>query len=117
MNFNKNKEIIYRKLYEMKNHPTAEEILIELKKEYPNLGIATIYRNLANLIEEKRIIKIESNSFKDRFDATIENHYHAECSVCGKIKDIKAHITYEIENNIKVNSIEVKIKYICNGCL
>ena len=117
MNCNKNKEIIYKKLYEMKSHPTAEEILIELKREYPNVGIATIYRNLNQLIEEKRIIKLESVHFKDRFDATIKNHYHAECSKCGKVEDINAKLDIEIDDNIKIEEMEFKVKYTCNECM
>lgn len=116
MNLNKNKEIIYKKLYDMKSHPTAEELHNELKKEYPRIGIATVYRNLKYLLNEKRIIKIEAPNFKDRFDATISNHNHARCIICSKLEDINIDFNFKIKEDIKLVKIDVSIKHICSEC-
>lgn len=116
MNLNKNKEIVYKKLYEMKNHPTAQEILLELKKDHPRIGIATVYRNLNTLLEEKRIIRIESTNFKDRFDATISNHNHARCVKCNRLEDVNIDFNFKIKENIELVKIDVSIKHICSEC-
>lgn len=116
MNFNKNKETIYKKLDELKTHPTVYELYEELKKTHPNIGIATIYRNLGKLLDEKRIIKISSPNEKDRFDATIKNHHHARCIICGHLKDINMDINFKVKEDIKLVGIDVSVKYICEDC-
>lgn len=116
MNFNKNKEIIYRKLDELKTHPTVYELYEELKKTHPNIGIATIYRNLAKLLEERKIIKISHPNEKDRFDATLKNHHHARCIVCGNLKDINMEFNFKVKEDIKLVGIDVSVKHICENC-
>ena len=49
--FSKQRELILNSLKSRKDHPTAETLFWDLKKEMPNLGIATIYRNLQNYKE------------------------------------------------------------------
>jgi len=47
----KQREAIVRVLKRTSSHPTAEWIYEEVKKEIPNIGLATVYRNLRLLKE------------------------------------------------------------------
>lgn len=72
-------------------HPSAEWIYEEMKKEYPEIGLATVYRNLKILLEQNLIFKVDVGDGIDHFDAGIEvPHDHAYCKQCGKILDIPA---------------------------
>ena len=62
--YSKQRELILESLRHRKDHPTAEKLFIDLKKTMPELGIATVYRNLTDLCEDGQISKIKSkNSF------------------------------------------------------
>lgn len=84
----KQREAIINSLKNRKDHPTAEELFLDLKNKMPEIGIATIYRNLQNLYQDGEIIKIKTRDGIDRYDGNIEPHIHFECVKCGKVSDI-----------------------------
>ena len=86
--YSKQRELIINSLKNRTDHPTADMLYIDLKKEMPNLGIATVYRNLVELCEEGVIIKIKSKNGPDRYDGNTMPHIHFECEKCGEISDI-----------------------------
>ena len=53
----KQREIVYDALMQL-YHPTAEEVYEYLRGAYPTIGRATVFRNLAVLAEEGRIVKL-----------------------------------------------------------
>jgi len=57
-------------------HPTADWIFEQLKNEFPDLSMGTVYRNLNILIDLGFAKKIEYGSTFDRFEANITPHYH-----------------------------------------
>lgn len=116
MNYNKNKALIYDVLHELKNHPTAEEVHDVMKTINPKIGIATIYRNLNELLEDGKIVRIQRPYMKDRYDATVEHHYHSECEKCGSVEDVNVDAKINLKDEIDVKSIELKIKHLCKKC-
>lgn len=125
--YSRQRELIIKSLQARTDHPTAEMLYEDLKKEIPEIGIATIYRNLAELCEEGTIVKIKSHGGKDRYDGNIMPHIHFECNNCFEIEDI---FLYEedikkfdneikkIANKIKAEptSSQVMIKGLCKNC-
>ena len=69
------------------DHPTAEDIYFSLKPEMPALSLATVYRNLAQLESDGKILRIESGTTK-RFDGNTNLHYHLSCLGCGGVYDV-----------------------------
>lgn len=70
-------------------HPTADDILQELKKTHPNIAIGTVYKVLDAFVENGIINKITSRSDKMRYDANTEYHHHLHCTETDKIVDYK----------------------------
>jgi Fur family transcriptional regulator, peroxide stress response regulator len=70
-------------------HPTANWLFGKLKKEFPNLSIGTIYRNIGILVQQGLIGRIAFGSTFDRLDANVTEHYHFICETCGAIIDLK----------------------------
>lgn len=83
-------------------HPTAQWVYEQLIKEFPNLSMGNVYRNINILVEQGLIKKIDFGSTFDRFDANISRHYHFVCETCGSITDL--HIPYDPGLDNKVNS-------------
>ncbi len=86
---------------EMHRHVTADQIYTFVKEKYPSIGRGTVYRNLGILVEEGKVRKVEVPDGSDRFDFTLENHYHVECVKCGEIFDVDMDVISELEKRIR----------------
>lgn len=99
-------------------HPTAEQVFMEMKANNPKIAQGTVYNNLNALVDEGRIIRISEPGFPDRFDNTTR-HDHMVCIKCGRLTDVKLpDFTEEIEHNSgeKIISYDLRIRYICPEC-
>lgn len=99
-------------------HPTAEQVFMEMKANNPKIAQGTVYNNLNALVDEGRIIRISEPGFPDRFDNTTR-HDHMVCIKCGRLADVKLpDFTEEIERNSgkKIISYDLRIRYICPEC-
>ena len=74
---------IYSYLCGTKEHPSAEMIYIDLKAENPNLSLGTVYRNLNQLEEIGRVVRVTTVNNHERYDANCDDHVHLVCSKCG----------------------------------
>ena len=84
----------------MEGHPTADWIYSQLKGEFPNLSLGTVYRNLNVLMEQGLIRKIDFGSTYDRFDANTGPHYHFICEECGAILDLELPVDRSLEERV-----------------
>lgn len=69
------------------DHPSADQIYLEVRGEDQKISRGTVYRNLNLLVEnnEVRHVKIPG---VDRFDWRTEPHYHLLCTGCGNVCDV-----------------------------
>ena len=81
------RELIYQKLVETDEHPTAEMLYQWLKPENPNLSLGTVYRNLNLLAEEGVIVRMPFPV--ERYDARTHPHPHFRCKACGRVYDME----------------------------
>jgi Fur family peroxide stress response transcriptional regulator len=81
-------------------HPTADWVYEQLKGEFPNLSMGTVYRNLKILMDQRLIKKIDFGSTFDRFDANIGPHYHFVCERCGAIIDLELPIDESLNQRV-----------------
>lgn len=86
--FSRQREAIKRYLQSTSSHPTAELIYENVKKEYPNISLGTVYRNLNLLVEQGEILKLSCDDDKDHFDANTAPHHHFYCRCCRKVSDL-----------------------------
>ncbi len=70
------------------DHPTAEDVYQGVQKEFPNISLATVYRNLTLLADLGEIRRIAVGDGPDRFDARVAPHNHFSCSRCGRLIDL-----------------------------
>ncbi len=82
------REAVLQVLSQKGYHPTAEEVLAEVRREVPNVSLGTIYRNLDQLCDSGVIWKIPLSDGPCRYDGNREDHLHALCPVCGSIRDV-----------------------------
>ena len=79
---------VYEELSGRYDHPSAESLYESLKKPYPSLSLATVYKTLQTLHEMGMVARVDSPTARARYDAIVETHHHAVCTGCGKIEDL-----------------------------
>lgn len=125
--YSKQRELILESLQNRTDHPTAEILYLDLKKELPSIGIATVYRNLVELCEERKIIKIKTEEGIDRFDGNILPHLHFACDNCHQLQDIFLceEEIQDLESKMKqyaemieasLGETQIAMKGICKQC-
>lgn len=92
LKYSRQRESILNFLENRKDHPTADTVYANLRKEFPNISLGTVYRNLSLLADIGQIQKIVTGEGPDRFDYTVNPHYHFICTECGNVLDIDVAI-------------------------
>ncbi|EOT22469.1 hypothetical protein C805_03318 [Eubacterium sp. 14-2] len=108
MKYSRQRESIREFLADCCEHPTAETVYMNVKKEFPNISLGTVYRNLSLLTELGEIRKISTGIGPDRFDGNTSPHYHVLCTGCGSVMDLKMENIDHI-NIIAGNEFEGRI--------
>ena len=88
LKYSRQRESIKNYLANTTEHPTADLIYMHVKREFPNISLGTVYRNLNLLTDLGEAIKITSPDGGDRFDGNLTPHNHFYCKECGKILDL-----------------------------
>lgn len=69
-------------------HPTIEKLYEDIKKDYPSISLATVYKNLNSLLDYGIAVEINTPNQKARFDIYEKPHIHIVCEKCGSIVDV-----------------------------
>lgn len=118
MRYSRQRESLVELLCSTKSHPDAQWLYEKLRKEYPNISLGTVYRNLRQLTEMGEILELRYGD-SSHFDGDISPHYHMRCSLCNKIIDIpKESISIEIktENGFRIDAVDISLGGICRAC-
>jgi Fur family transcriptional regulator, peroxide stress response regulator len=79
--------MVLRALYEMNNHPSADQVLEFIRRTNPHMGTGTVY-NILEVFADKGVIKrVKSEKGILRYDAIRESHHHLYCTDTEKIED------------------------------
>ena len=87
--YSKKREAILGLLRSTTEHPGAEWIYLRLKADYPDLSLATVYRNLNQFKEQGLILSLGAVNGVERFDANTTPHVHFVCDSCSKVLDLQ----------------------------
>ena len=78
---------IYEAVVNLRNHPTAENIIDFIKINHPYISVGTVYKVLNTFVENKLLRKVKSEKDIMRYDAIMEHHHHLYCMDTDKIED------------------------------
>lgn len=123
LNYSKQREAIYNFLMTRKDHPTAEVVYQNVRKDLPNISFGTVYRNLGVLSETGQIRKLQGAGNVDHFDADTSPHSHFICNCCSKVDDIFGELDTDIDKEAsklydgQITMHDIYYFGICKECL
>jgi len=113
------KELVFKVLSTSEGHLTASEVYERARKEIPNISLGTVYRDLNELFDEKRIGRFTPAGASAIFDKTPQAHGHLVCAECGNVSDIHDP---NLEENLmhltsgRLISADLTVEYVCEKC-
>ena len=107
-------------------HLTAEEIYDEVKKNCPEIGLATVYRTILLLEEIGVVSKLHLNDGCSRYELVhsdeTHRHHHLICNICNDVIEVQDDLLEDIEESIekeykfKILDHALKFYGICKKC-
>lgn len=105
-------------------HPAADWIYRELKVQYPDLSLGTVYRNLNQLCERGLLRRVGVVDGQERYDGMIAPHSHFVCNRCGVILDLPEHspgqdwlVSAGVQYGFQAEGCEFTVHGLCRDCL
>ena len=102
-------------------HITVEELFEQLKKEFSNISLATLYKNI-NAMSEKTLIKeVKVPHSKNMYEITKEDHAHLLCNSCNSFVDIEVAFEPLVEevkakSHYKIEHTDIVLSGLCPSC-
>lgn len=96
LKYSRQRESIKSCLMARHDHPTADDIYLKIREEYPNISLGTVYRNLNLLVEIGEIQRLCCGNGADHFDGDTTPHYHFVCRNCGAVEDLPMSVSEQL---------------------
>lgn len=122
MKYSRQRETILNSVLWHLDHPTAEAVYMDARKDIPNISLGTVYRDLNDLVEAGQIKRVQIPGSGDCFDKELKEHNHVVCEKCHKIFDVPSSSIESINKLVAENlgfqimSNDLIFKGICKDC-
>ena len=123
-NFSRKREAILNALRNTDAHPTAEWVYRQLKPEYPDLSLGTVYRNLGRFQETGQAVSLGVIGGYERFDGDTSPHAHLVCEGCGAVVDLwqggpspEELAAVAKEAGCRIHGVSVAFTGLCPECV
>ena len=96
LKYSRQREAIKEYVMTRMDHPTADDVYMNVRQEFPNISLGTVYRNLTLLSDMGELLRLRVGDGVDRFDGATHPHYHFVCQECGSVEDLNIPIMSDI---------------------
>jgi len=102
-------------------HISVREIFEKIKENFPSLSLATVYKNINAMMENRFINELKIVGQENKYELVKEHHSHLICRECGHIEDVKID-TSRLEKSIPsetgfaVEESSVQFFGLCRTC-
>lgn len=118
----KKRDAILELMRGTKTHPSADWIYQNIREQYPDMSLGTVYRNLNQLREEGVVKSVGVVDGQERFDAFTHPHSHFVCNHCSSVIDLPNCVSQEVISSLSEEygfveqSSELHVYGLCAGC-
>lgn len=96
----KQRQIILDAVRARCDHPSADQIYLDVRTKDDKISRGTVYRNLGILSTAEEISNVKVPA-ADRYDSRVDRHYHIYCTGCGKTFDAPLDYHAEYDEQVK----------------
>ena len=82
------RQLLFRLLHGNESHPSAEALFAVASAQMPGISLRTVYQTLTDLASMGELQILTFGAGPQRFDPNVSEHHHAECEVCGRLRDV-----------------------------
>ena len=79
---------VYDVILEKRDHPTADDIFLRVRKKLPKISYATVYNCLETFVDCGLVKKINLDRSSSRYCPNLSPHAHFKCTDTGNIIDL-----------------------------
>lgn len=79
---------IYKALLQVPDHPSPDAIYQVVRKTYPSISLATVYKTLDRFEKSGLVSKVNPLHETARYDPKVEHHHHLVCTECKHVEDL-----------------------------
>ncbi len=115
---------IVKILAKSQGHPSVEDIYDRIKRDFPTMSLATVYRNIVLIKSIGEVLELGFPDGSNRYDGnTPTPHPHVICVKCKKIVDPNIDSLDEIKNEVasvtdfKILNHRLDFFGICSHCM
>ena len=115
---------IAKVLAKSKGHPSVENIHHQLKKDFPTMSLATIYKNILLINSLGEVLELGFPDGSNRYDGKKPYpHPHVICIKCKRIVDLDLDSLdamqkeVALETNFKILNRRLDFFGICSNCM
>lgn len=84
------REAVHAVMWDMRTHPTADEIYHAVQKRVPRISLATVYKALEAFEESGVCLRLAQEDGPARYDIRVDEHHHLKCVGCGRLTDVES---------------------------
>jgi len=109
---------VFQIVCRLNNHPTAENIIRNIRESHPNISVGTVYKVLDTLVECNLLGKVKTEKGTMRYDPVLSGHHHLYCKETDRIADyedpeldkmLEAYFSKKKIENFTIKDIKLEI--------
>ena len=107
-------------LQHAEHHPTTDEVMEAVNRQFPMSSRATVY-NTINWLKEMGMLQEIFEAGRVRLDPNFDRHHHFVCNKCGKVEDVGFDLIADLgicalPNHHTIDSFEIVVRGTCTAC-
>jgi len=114
------REHVYRVLVQKRDHPTAEEVFIRVKRGTPDISMATVYNCLDALVKCGLVRLVVLDRGATRFCPNMREHCHFYCDSCDQVFDVdltaQSITGIALPKGFRADHYEIAVHGLCAQC-
>jgi Fur family ferric uptake transcriptional regulator len=99
---------------------SPEETLSYAQEQVEGISIATVYRNIGALVQDKWLLPVDIPGDSTRYEvAGKEHHHHFHCNTCGKVFELHGcdlDTKPKLPRGFRATSHELFLYGVCADC-
>ncbi|MCF8345730.1 MAG: transcriptional repressor [Bacteroidales bacterium] len=78
---------VLESIFNIKHHPSSEDITRYVRKNHPNIAVGTIYNILDQFVKKGLLTRVKTDKGSMLFDHVTDRHHHLYCSESERVED------------------------------